>query len=97
MSGNCARLAPAKFGFAWGLMWGLGVLLMGWASWLWSYGDGFVKLFANCYVGYAPTFLGGLIGGLWGFIDFFIFTWLVALVYNACCKACPKTSGESSV
>lgn len=97
MSGNYARLAPGKFGFAWGLIWALGLLLLGWAAWLWGFAVPFVQMMGHGYVGYAPTFLGAIWGALWGFVDFFIFAWLVALVYNCCCKSCPKTSGESSV
>ena len=97
MSGSYGRLAPAKFGFAWGLMWAIGLLLMGWSAWLWGYGMAFVALFASVYIGYGPTFLGAVLGAVWGFIDFFIFAWLVALIYNGCHHCCKKSSGESSI
>ena len=97
MSGNHTRLAPVKFGFSWGLIWALGILLTGWAAWLWGYGIPLVTVFASVYIGYAPTFWGAIWGAIWGFFDFFIFTWLVALVYNGCCKGCPRSSRESSV
>jgi len=97
MSGNYGRLAPGKFGFAWGLIWAIAILLTGWTAWLWDYGTPFVQMMGHLYIGYTPTLLGAVWGACWGFVDFFIFTWLVALVYNCCCKGCPRTSGESSV
>lgn len=97
MSGNYVKLAPAKFGFAWGVMWALGILLTALTAWLWGYGLEFVQALSTIYIGYSPTFLGGIIGAIWGFIDFFIFTWLVALIYNCCCSKCKKSVGESSV
>lgn len=97
MTGNYARLAPGRFGFAWGLIWALGILLIGWAAWLWGYGMLFVRVLGSCYLGYAPTFLGAILGAIWGFVDFFIFAWLVALIYNCCCNKCSKSSTESSV
>lgn len=92
MSNECARLMPARFGFAWGLMWGLGWMLLGWAGWVWGYALPLIKIMSSAYLGFAPTFMGGVIGGVEGFIDVFIFAWLVALIYNCCCKgSCPKT------
>lgn len=85
------KLCAGKFGFAFGLIWALGMLLLGWAAWLWGYGTPLVALWSTVYLGYAPTFLGGIYGALWGFVDFFIFGWLVIVVYNACCKCCNKS------
>ena len=92
MSGNYCKLCACKFGFALGLIWGLGVLILGWAAWLWGYGTPVVLLWSHVYLGYSATFLGGLWGGLWGLVDFFIFGLLVAWVYNGCLGCCKKTS-----
>jgi len=86
------KLCPVKFGFAFGLIWGLGMLLVGWAAWLWDFGTPFVTLWGSVYKGFEPTLVGGLIGGAWGFVDFFIFGLLVAWVYNCCCKCCKHSS-----
>lgn len=89
MSGN-TQLKVCSFGFAMGLIWGLGILLLAWLS-MWcagGWGAGFIKVLSSVYTGYAATWVGGLIGGLWGFVDFFIFGALVAWVYNSrcCCQ-----------
>jgi len=92
MSGNYCKLCACKFGFALGLIWGLGTLLLGWAGWLWGFGVPVIMLWSHVYLGFAPTLVGGLWGGLWGLIDFFIFGLLVAWVYNGCLGCCKKTS-----
>jgi len=90
---NC-RLCAGKFGFALGLIWGLGTMLLGWAGWLWAYGLPMIQMWGHVYLGFSATFLGGIYGGLWGFVDFFIFGLLVAWVYNSCCKKCKGGSCE---
>ncbi len=67
-----------------GVTWGLGVLLLGWAGWL-GYGTGFTGL-SSIYLGYDATFLGGIIGALWGFVDGAIGGALIAWVYNKTSK-----------
>ena len=94
MSGNNCKLCAVKFGFELGIIWGLGCFLMGWAGWLFGYGVPVVQLWAHVYIGYSATFLGGILGAIWGFIDFFIFGLLVAWVYNCCCGSCKKSSGK---
>ncbi len=82
MSKACTRLSPARLGFAFGLLGGLDLLLLGWAGWVWGFAAPFINILGSAYLGYSPTFLGGIVGGIWGFIDFFIFFWLAALIYN---------------
>ncbi len=85
--GCISRLSIRRLGFAFGLIWGLGMLLMGWAGWLSGFGVPMTRMWGTVYIGFAPTFVGGILGFIWGFIDFFIFGALVAWVYNcACCK-----------
>lgn len=93
MTRNYTQLSKIRLAFALGLIWGLGWLLLGWAAWLWQYGIPIVNLMASAYLGYAPTFAGAIIGGIWGFVDAFIFGFLVALVYN-CCNCCGKKACE---
>lgn len=81
------QLSPGRFAFAFGLIGGLGVLLFGWAGWLWGYGILLIKLWSSVYIGFAPTFMGGIIGGVWAFVDFFLFAWLVAIIYNISFRA----------
>lgn len=82
MSEKSHQLHPIKFGIALGSIWGLGWLLLGWTAWLWQYGIPIVNDVSSAYWGYAPTFDGAIYGAVWGFIDFFVFGWLVAKVYN---------------
>lgn len=86
MSGSQGKLCAGKFGFAFGLIWGLGIFLLGIAGTYCAFGLPFIHLWGSIYHGYTATLLGSVYGGLWGFVDFFIFGWLVALVYNCGCK-----------
>lgn len=86
------RICAGKLGFSFGLIWGLGLMMVAWAGMLWGYGLLFINTIASIYPGYAPTFKGALIGGAIGFVDFFIFFFLAGTVYNwmsSCrCKSC---------
>lgn len=67
------RLNAIRFGASFGVAWGLGMLIMAWCSWWFGWATPVVELFASAYIGYAASFWGGVIGFLWGFLDFFIF------------------------
>ena len=41
-----------------------------------------VDVLASGYIGYAPSFFGGIIGGLWGFFDGLIGAAAFAWLYN---------------
>jgi hypothetical protein len=99
MSGNTQKLKACGFGFALGLIWGLAMLLLGWFGWWFHWGLAFTHVMGSMYVGFEPTFSGGIIGAIWGFVDFFIFGILVAWVYNCCtgcCGKCPVSSKSDS-
>ena len=76
------KLKVLPLALAMGVTWGLGIILLGWIA-----GSGWrakaVEVFGNAYPGYAASFLGGLIGGLWAFIDAFVGGLVFAVVYNA--------------
>ncbi len=69
-----------------GVLWGLYMLLIGWAAWLLGWGTGFVVTMSSVYIGFRPTFFGGIAGALWGFIDGAIAGAIIAWVYNAVAK-----------
>jgi len=99
MSHKCCKLSVLSIGLAFGIMWALGVFLMGLVCWQTGWGDKMVEVFASIYIGYKPTLVGSVIGGFWGFIDAFIggivFAWLYNLFLCACRKKCiGKTEGE---
>lgn len=66
-----------------GVSWAVSMLFAGWVS-IFGWGIKFVEVMSSVYIGYAPTFLGGTIGAIWGFIDGAIgvlFIILMAIVY----------------
>ncbi len=96
MSDNVTKLKPCALGFSLGLWWGIAMLLLAWCGWWFGWGLAFTKVIGSAYLGMAPTFLGGIFGLIWGFVDFFIFGVLIALVYNCCVKCCAKKCGDKS-
>ena len=65
-----------------GVSWAVLMLFAGWVS-IFGWGTKFVEVMASFYIGFKPTFLGGVIGAIWGFIDGAIGGAIIALVYNA--------------
>ena len=65
-----------------GITWGVGLMLLGWiaaAGW----GLKLVEVFSSLYHGYAPTLIGGIVGGIWGFADAFLAGLVMTTLYNA--------------
>ncbi|HLB56380.1 MAG TPA: hypothetical protein VJK30_03505 [Coxiellaceae bacterium] len=79
------KLHPVAFGFAWGVISGIGWMLLCWAGARWGFGLSLIGQMSAVYYHLAPTFVGGLWGLWWGFLDLFVFGIFVALVYNCCC------------
>lgn len=65
-----------------GIVWGVGLLILGLSATVFGYGVTFIDLIGSLYVGYAPTALGALIGGVWGFIDAYVGGLLIGWLYN---------------
>jgi len=81
------KLNPEKLAVALGLTWGLYVLLIGWVAAIgWGTSE-LVTALAGLYVGFKATLLGGIIGGLWGFLDGIIAGYLIAVFYNMAQKS----------
>jgi len=91
MNNECHKLKVLGLGFALGMTWGLSMLILGWTSWLWDWGTGLVTVMSSLYLGYEPTFIGGVIGGIWGFFDCLIGGILIAWFYNMYCRCCCKS------
>ncbi len=64
-----------------GVSWGSAMLFLGWAS-MFGWGIKFVEIIASVYIGFAPSFIGGIIGAIWGFFDGAIGGAIIAFVYN---------------
>ncbi len=75
------KIHVVKFALAWGISFGLYLMVLGWfASFGW--GTKIVDVVSSLYIGYAPTFLGGIIGGIYAFADWFIGILIVGWIYN---------------
>ncbi len=78
------KLNARALGFTIGLIWGISILLVTIAS-LWTartYGKYFLYTIAAIYPGYDISTGGALLGLCYGFVDGFVFGWLVAKIYN---------------
>lgn len=69
------------FSLALGITWGLLMIFAGWTG-MFGWGHLFVKTMRSVYIGYTPTFFGGIIGGLWGFVYGFIIGAVFSFFYN---------------
>jgi hypothetical protein len=81
--GTC-KCNPKALGLAIGILWGLACLLIGIFA-MYGYGNAFLDLFASVYRGFAATWGGAVIGGIWGFVDGFIAGYILAWLYNKFC------------
>lgn len=77
-----ARLHVTKLGIAFGVAWALLTLLAGWLAAGLDWGVEFIHLVGTVYRGYAPTFIGGVVGAIWGFANGFLWGAVIAWVYN---------------
>lgn len=77
-----AKLSVKGLAISLGVAWAAMVLFTGWVA-IFGWGTNFVEALSSLYIGYAPTFLGGIIGAVWGFVDGAIGGLIIALVYNA--------------
>lgn len=64
-----------------GVPWALCIVAGGWAA-PYGWAASFVQVFSSVYIGYGPTFVGGLIGGIEAFFDGAVAGALIALIYN---------------
>jgi hypothetical protein len=76
------KLNVKALAIALGVAWAFMMLSVGWAS-IFGWGAKFVEMMASVYIGFSPTFWGGLIGAVWGFVDGAIGGVIIALIYNA--------------
>ncbi len=79
------RLSVKGLAIGLGVSWAICMLFAGWAS-IFGWGTKFVEVMASVYIGLKPTFLGGIIGAIWAFIDGAIGGLVIAIVYNAVTK-----------
>ncbi len=81
-----AKLDVKAMGLSLGITWGICVLSMGLADMTSGWGGTFVRALGTFYIGYKPTIIGSIIGGIWGFIDMGIGGIVIAWLYNKFAK-----------
>jgi hypothetical protein len=81
------KIYPVSFGFGWGIIAGIEMLLLVWGAARWGFAMPVVRVLGSLYYGVVPTFVGGLWGFFWGFIHCFIFGLLAAMIYNGTTKS----------
>jgi hypothetical protein len=87
-----SKLSPAALGLALAVVWGSAVLIVGLLAHYFSYGKAFVTSMGIMYIGYEPSIVGSIIGGVMGFIDAFIGGALIAWLYNLFLRCCCKNN-----
>lgn len=75
-------LNAKKLGLAGGVLWGFMVFFMTLANIWFGYGSMWLQLMADIYPGYAVTYVGSLVGLVYGFLDGFIGLFLLGWLYN---------------
>jgi len=75
-------LDAKSFGLSAGILWALAIFLMGVIATYSSWGQEFVDLMSSIYLGYGASWLGGIIGAVWAFVDVFIAGYLLIWLYN---------------
>jgi hypothetical protein len=71
------------FSLASGIVSGAGTIFLGWIAALgWGWGKSLLDVLAGLYVGYTASFVGGIIGGVYGFFDGLIGAAILAWLYN---------------
>ena len=76
------KINVKALGLSLGVVWSFLVFFCGLTAWLFNFGGSFVTLFSTLYYGYTATFLGSIIGAVWGFVDAGIGGILIAWLYN---------------
>ena len=70
---------------AFGVTWSICMLFAGLAS-MFGWCTKFIEVMSSIYIGLKPTFLGSIIGVVWGLSDGVVGGLLIALIYNAVVK-----------
>ncbi len=81
-----AKLDVKAFGLSCGIVWALGMLIMGILNMRFNWGEAFVEIISSLYVGFKPTVSGIIIGAVWGFVDAGIAGVVVGWLYNKLAK-----------
>jgi len=76
------ELRKRALGIAFGLVWGLGIMLLTWWMLIGGFKGEIISKLSTVYLGYSYSWSGAVIGFIWGFVDGFVCGFLVAWIYN---------------
>ena len=76
------RLGILSLGVAAGITYGLSVFAFGIMTGLFGWGEFVVEVLSSLYVGYEPSIIGSISGGVWGFVHGFFTGAFFAWLYN---------------
>jgi hypothetical protein len=79
---NGCKINSVALGLAFGVLWGVAILLVGLAATYYTYGQDFVTTMGSVFPGYTPSVKGSFLGAIIGFIDAFIMAFIIAWLYN---------------
>lgn len=82
MGAMAERLSIWSFALASGITWGVCMLFLGWVAAWFGWSTALVNTLGSLYIGFAPSFLGGIIGLVWGFFDGAIGGAILSCLYN---------------
>jgi len=77
------RLNTVGFAVGFGAMWSVSILYIAWGAMYGMDAGGVIEFLAQVYPGYDVSYVGGLAGAFWGFMDGAIQGTIIAVVYNA--------------
>ena len=87
---NTSKLHPLALGLSLGVLWGISIFIIGLIAHFFIYGRAFVLTMGTIYIGYHPSILGSIVGGIIGFIDAYIAGVIIAWLYNCFAGHCGK-------
>ncbi|MBW2969860.1 hypothetical protein KY319_01930 [Candidatus Woesearchaeota archaeon] len=79
-------LNAKAFGLAGGIIWGAVMAVTTILFLLIGYDGALLSIFVEIYPGYSMSWLGVVVGAVYGFVDAGIGCWLFALIYNKFAK-----------
>jgi hypothetical protein len=75
-------LDAPRFGIAGGIVWGISMFILTLLAVITGYSQDFLTVLSSLYPGYTISWLGSILGLVYGFIDAFFFLFFLAWIYN---------------
>ena len=75
------KIDAKALGLSLGIIWSALIFFSAFMA-MFGWADKIVDVFGSLYIGYAPTFIGAIIGAIWAFVDAFVGGLLIAWLYN---------------